>query len=478
MIGRSIGCDVLIEEPDISRRHAKVRRNEDDTFEIEDLESSNGTSVNGVRVQKIELKLGDKIRVADTVVLTLAAYDPVEEQILQRQRLETLGRLSAGLSHDFNNMQAVITAALDFLLNLDREKSLGDERVRDALSDVVRASGRASELARNLMSYARSDRDGYAIVDVSLVCEEVLKFVERTFDRRISVVPDIQSTLSVIGSSAELHQVLMNLCVNARDALAVTGELRVSVELATSGSITEMEIPPGLQFVLITVEDTGVGMDEQTCARLFEPFFSTKGAKSGYGLGLAMVKDIISDHGGTIDVKSRLGEGTAFRICLPTAPSARRRRAISEPSLPSLPQMPKGSLVLVADDEEMIRKSIGRVLEQAGVQVLYANDGLEVVRVYAAQTRRPDLVLLDLHMPNATGEEAMVQLRELDPDVRVVVVSGHHGGERERNTRSLGALGFVQKPFPAAKLLSAVVDGLNRSTQVAQEKTTLGRYHE
>jgi signal transduction histidine kinase/ActR/RegA family two-component response regulator len=473
-IGRSFGCEVLIEDDEVSRRHAVLTRSADGTFVIEDLGSSNGTALNGAPITRASVRMGDKIRLADKVVLMLASYDADEDVMLQRQRLETVGRLGAGLAHDFNNMQAVVTAGLDFVMRMPGATALNDERVRDALTDIMKASARASELARNLMNYAASDREGYTIVDVSRLCDEVLRFVQRTFERKVTVVSDIAPKLAVIGSSAELHQVLMNLAVNARDAMPNGGELRLRAELCESGAVVGMDVPPGLQHVLITVSDTGVGMDADTQRRIFEPFFTTKSRERGFGLGLSMVRDIAAAHGGTVGLESVPGKGTTFRVCLPPAPSARQRRSASTPSARATPALPDGALVLVVDDEEMVRKTIGRILEGAGCRIAFARDGLEALRTYAEQPRRPDLVVIDLDMPHTSPEEAVGSLLELDPDARILLMSANSAGEREGMARALRAVGFVRKPFDALELVTSVLAAMQAPSGL-DEKTTLGR---
>jgi two-component system, cell cycle sensor histidine kinase and response regulator CckA len=472
-IGRSFGCEVLIEDDEVSRQHARLSRGPDGSFTLEDLGSSNGTSLNGEKIARARARIGDKIRLADKVVLMLASYDAGEDDLLERQRLETVGRLGAGLAHDFNNMQAVITAGLDFVMRMPSDTTIGAERVRDVLTDIMKASSRASDLARNLMNYAASEREGYTIVDVSRLCEEVLRFVQHTFERKLDVVSEIAPKLSVIGSGAELHQVVMNLAVNARDAMIGGGELRIRAELCESGSIANIELPPGLQHVIITVADSGVGMDDETQKRVFEPFFSTKPRERGYGLGLSLVRDIVAAHGGTIGFESALGKGTTFRVCLPPAPSSRQRRSASTPSARSTPNLPDGAVVLVVDDEEMVRKTIGRILQGAGCRIVYARDGLEALRIYAEQPRRPDLVLVDLDMPHAGGEETVGSLLELDADAKILIVSAQSGGDRERSARTMRAAGFVRKPFDALELVTSALAAMQ--ALVLDEKTTLGK---
>jgi len=475
IIGRSSTCDVIIDDGEVSRRHAEIVASPSGDFTIADLGSRNGTAVNGVPVDEGALRIGDKIQLSEHVVLVLAKYDPTEQEILQRQRLETLGRLSAGLAHDFNNMQAVITAGLDFVSSIPPDTSLADERVRATLADMMKASERASDLARSLMSYARSDVDGFTSVDLFNLCEEVLNFAKRTFRRSVAIDADIEGDLRVIGSGAELHQLLMNLCVNAHDAMPDGGSLALTARKVPVVSLEGIDAPASDEVVLIEVRDTGVGMDEATCARIFEPFYSTKG-RAGFGLGLATVKEIVTAHGATMNIDSVLGSGTTFRVAFAAAPPAKTRRAESLPP-PSgeIPKLPAGTKVLVADDQEIVRRTMQRILEGAGAEVLVAEDGEQAVALYASLGTRPDLVILDLDMPNASGAEAFDLLRELDPHVRVVMVSGHHEEERERAVRAQGVACFLRKPFDSLQLTAAALGALHDDLSVDDEKTTLGR---
>ena len=458
VIGRSSTCEVLVDDSEVSRRHARVCA-VGDGFEVADLGSHNGTAVNGVPVERATLSFGDKITLSQKVTLVLARYDSTEEELLQRQRLETLGRLATGLAHDFNNMQSVITAGLDFVLRQSGGHALAEGRMRDAVEDALRASERASELARSLMVYARADDEGHVNVDLSHICEEVLRFSQRTFESAITIRADVQPGLRTVGSSAELHQMLMNLCVNARDAMADGGTMVLCAY--KQGTETHASGPPGVtEQVIITVSDTGVGMDERTREQIFEPFFTTKSARAGFGLGLASVQQIVTAHGGEILVESQSGEGTTFRVRLPAAASAGSRRADSVVP-PAVILFPAGTRVLVADDESMVRRSVRRILEQAGCEVVEAADGVEVVSHYKAERRRPDVVLLDLDMPKSPGEQAIQSLRYYDPEVRILAVSGQD--ERKGRAYAAGANAFLPKPFSAGKLVHALYELLSGS---------------
>ncbi|MCA9625518.1 MAG: FHA domain-containing protein, partial [Myxococcales bacterium] len=252
VIGRSVVCDVLIDEEEVSRQHARIVATEEG-FRIKDLGSQNGTTVNGMPITDAPIHIGDKIQLAGKVVLVLARYNPTEQEILERQRLETLGRLAAGLAHDFNNMQAVITAGLDFMFNLSESGALSHDRIQATLRDMMRASEQAAELARSLMTYARSDAAGFQAVDVSNLCNEVMHFVRRTFSRTVEIEAAVEPDLMAVANEPELHQLLMNLCINARDAMPEGGVLSITARPVTPAELGGMDSPNASRVVLIEV---------------------------------------------------------------------------------------------------------------------------------------------------------------------------------------------------------------------------------
>lgn len=459
VIGRSSDASVTLEDPEVSRNHARISKSDLGAYLLEDLGSKNGTQVNGVPITRHLLSFGDKIQVGPHVMLQFAPFDPIEDQLLQRQRLEALGRVGAGVAHDLNNMLGAIGASIDYLGNLPGERSLSSEEVRECFEDIRMAASQASELTRGILKFARGRAQAHAPVDLSGLCSDVMRLIRHTFDRAIQIESKIYPGLSVRGDQAELHQVLMNLCLNARDAMPHGGVLRVSASAIAPGSQALPEpLSPAHTHLVLCVEDTGVGMDEATRARIFEAFFTTKREGAGFGLGLATVKEVVAFHGGQIRIDTEEGKGTRFLVYLPMHEVGDEPRKVTGAHEP-LPPSSRGSILLV-DDEEVVRRSFARLLRQGGHSVVEASDGVKAVETYRKAHPRPNLVILDLDMPILSGEETQARLLEVDPHVRILFVSGHDEPNRESAVHARGALGFLRKPCKVQVLLGAVSDAL------------------
>jgi signal transduction histidine kinase/CheY-like chemotaxis protein len=485
VLGRSSDATVVLDDSEVSRRHAEVRRSAGGGFVIEDFASRNGTWLNGTPVMgTAQLAFGDRIQLGSRVVLLFTHRDPAEEDELQRQRLEALGRLGAGIAHDFNNMVGAMMAGLDYVRSLPKDRTLADTEVVECVNDMLAAARRAADLTPKLLSFARGEAAEHARADVSQLCLEVVQLLRRTLDRSVRIESDIAPNLAVMGDRAELYQLLMNLCLNARDAMLEGGTLRISAKVATAEELAALPARPGQDsergrsnhpHLVITVRDSGIGMDNATIERIFDPFFTTKRAshsghvagqpggetgqrRTGFGVGLATVKEVVTAHGGHVTVDSKPGGGSVFRVWLPAVVAAVRRPLVATMRGPvqALKPAPESSLLLLIDDEEVLRRSLGRLLKLGGHEVMEASDGVEGVRAYETAKPRPDLVMLDLDMPNLGGEQAFRKLKDIDPGVRVLFVTGHADDARERRLRGTGAMGFVRKPCRAEALLEEV----------------------
>lgn len=459
VIGRGGDAAVTLEDPEVSRSHARISKSDVGAYLLEDLGSKNGTQVNGLPITRHLLSFGDKIQIGPHVMLLFAPFDPIEDQLLQRQRLEALGRVGAGVAHDLNNMLGAIGASIDYLSKLPGERGLANEEVRECLEDIRLAASQASELTRGILKFARGRAQAHAPVDLSGLCRDAMRLIRHTFDRAIHIESKIYPGLSVRGDQAELHQVLMNLCLNARDAMPHGGVLRVSASAVTPDTVGLPErLNSAMPQLVLCVEDTGVGMDEATRARIFEAFFTTKREGAGFGLGLATVKEVVAFHGGQIQIESKEGEGTRFLVFLPLHLDSRPPSDITG-SHEAQVDSSRGTILLV-DDEEVVRRSFARLLRQAGHLVIEAADGVKAVEAYRATYPRPNLVILDLDMPVLTGEETQERLLKVDPGVRILFVSGHDEPSREMAVHARGALGFLRKPCKVEVLLGAVSDAL------------------
>src|SRR6187549_2368210 len=433
VIGRSGDASVTLEDPEVSRSHARVSKSDLGAYLLEDL--------------------GSKNQVGPHVMLLFVPFDPIEDQLLQRQRLEALGRVGAGVAHDLNNMLGAISASVDFLSRLPPDRPVGAAEVKDSVADIRTALVQASELARGILKFARGRSRGHALVDLSVVCQEVIRLAHHTFDRAIVLEQSIQPHLIVSGDQAELHQVIMNLCLNARDAMPTGGTLRIRAEL--------VDPTPGERArVRISIADSGTGMDAVTRARIFEPFFTTKPEGAGFGLGLSTVREVINMHGGDVEVLSAPGKGTCFFIYLPASMGQPQPVRITSGHRDLRPQSGTSARILLVDDEEVVRRSTARLLRQAGHEVLEAPGGKEATQIYANAERHPDLVILDLDMPFLNGEQTQRVLLSIDPTARILFMSGHEDFVRE-NASSVGkAAGYLRKPCNVALLLSTVTNVL------------------
>ncbi|HEY4060080.1 MAG TPA: ATP-binding protein [Kofleriaceae bacterium] len=318
VIGRG-SVEIELTGTDVSRRHACISYGPDG-YTLEDLESVNGTYLNGARVVgRVPLHAGDRVQVG-TTVLVFAQRDELEERMQRVQRLESMGALAGGLAHDFNNTLAVIVANLDFV-----EESLPADATegREALEAMRKAALSGAALAKRLLRLGSTDPLTFALVPLSSLVEQTVVLARRQVGPKIQIPVSVEQDLCVLGSYEELHQVLINLLINARDAMGETGgkvgvkARRVTLDAAEA---VQRDLAQAGEYCEITVTDNGSGMDEATLARAFEPFFTTKPRGKGTGLGLAMIHGCVRRHGGAIEVASKVGHGTMFRLLFHATP--------------------------------------------------------------------------------------------------------------------------------------------------------------
>ncbi len=461
VLGRGHSVDFQLDDAQVSRRHARIVRRGDD-FYVEDLHSRNGTLLNGRRIDGAKkLVFGDRIQLGARVVLLFCCHDPAEEALQHRQRLEALGRLGAGLAHDFNNLLGAVRSTMDYLESLPPGRKLGERDVTDSLRDIRAAADRAAELVGRVLGFAQRRPAEPETLDFSEVVHEVVRLCRRTFPRSLRIYVRAEPRQFVVGDRSQLHQVLMNLCLNARDATGGEGLLRLDVGRPTRQELEKTGLGLGASYVRLLVEDTGSGMDEETLRHAFDPFFTTKPGHVGSGIGLASAYQTVQNHGGTMIIESAPGEGTRVSVLLPMSlrsePDGRPARRTTERLVVKRPTRGEGGeatrhLVLLVDDEEVVRRSTARLLRRAGYDVTFAKDGREALAIVRHAERRPDVVLMDLDMPVMRGEEAFRKMRNLAPELPVVFVSGYWDEARERELKQAGAAGFLHKPFEAEEL--------------------------
>ncbi len=373
----------------------------------------------------------------------------LEKQFLRAQRMESLGTLASGIAHDLNNVLAPIIMALQILRNRRT-----DEREKTLLTTMELSAKRGSDIVKQVLMFARGAEGRHEELQLKHVIREMESIVRETFPKSIECRTDVpKDLLPVSGDPTQLHQVLLNLCVNARDAMMPQGgTLKITAENVELDNY-ELQLQPDKRsgpHVVISVTDTGCGMSQDTMMKIFEPFFTTKGVGKGTGLGLSTVNGIIKGHGGFINVYSEPGVGATFRVYLPAVTHGAGVRAADEaPSLPA----GRGETILLVDDEPAIRQVAKGTLETYGYKVLTAGDGEEAEDVYRRNIDDIALVITDMMMPVRDGRETIRVLRSINPGLKIVVTSGLIGNEHDDAGWQKQTQAFIAKPFTAEKLL-------------------------
>lgn len=375
----------------------------------------------------------------------------VEAQLLRAQRMESIGTLAGGIAHDLNNILSPILMAVQML-----QMKIDDPDARQWLEMLQANSERGADMVKQVLSFARGvDGDRVTLQPRHLI-KEVIKILKDTLPKSIEIKFDVPADLWTVSADAtQIHQVLMNLCVNSRDAMPRGGELTIRAENVTLDedyARMHIEACPGT-FVMVSVADTGEGMAPETLVRVFEPFFTTKDVGKGTGLGLSTALTIIRSHGGFINVYSEPSKGTRFAVYLPALESEAAER--SERKQLELP-VGRGELILVVDDEEAIRQITKGTLETFNYRVLVASDGTEAVALYAQNRGEIAVVLTDMMMPFMDGPATIRALQKMNPQVRIIAASGLVGGDKAAGAEALGVQAFLPKPYTAEKLLKAL----------------------
>jgi PAS domain S-box-containing protein len=382
----------------------------------------------------------------------------LETQLLQSQKMEAIGTLAGGIAHDFNNILAAITGFTELALEDHSQGLVRENRLRRILDSAERAK----ELVAQILTFSR--RSEVVLTDLDLNREVTLavKLLERTIPKMIGIDLQLAENLWPIrGNQGQLEQVLVNLGTNAKDAMPNGGRLVIKTEnivLDEQYCRQHAEVIPG-SYVLMTVSDTGLGMDTETARQIFDPFFTTKEVGKGTGLGLSMVYGVVKSHGGYISCYSEPGVGTTFRIYLPVSGAD----SVTESVKRLMTETITGGdeTILLVDDEEALR-DIGReMLSNLGYRVITADSGETAIQNYRNNDGPIDMVILDVNMPGMGGFQCLRELNQLNPDLPVIIASGYSVDEHQRSMITSGAAGFVAKPFRRLDLLKKVRDVLD-----------------
>jgi nitrogen-specific signal transduction histidine kinase/ActR/RegA family two-component response regulator len=383
------------------------------------------------------------------IALSRGGKTQIEKQMARAQQMESIGNFASGLAHDFGNFVSMILGKASML----RVKLPNDPHITADLDDIEAAGKRAQHLAQELMKFARGGRSRVEPLEMNKLIHDIEALIRASLGKKIELIFDLAEDLgTVYGDEVELQQMLMNLCLNARDAMADKGKLEVQTRVATGEEIARLAVGAEVtQAVCLMVRDNGHGMTPEVCERIFEPFFTTKEDSKGSGLGLAMVYGIVRRHGGIIDVRSEVGVGTTFEILLPVG----ARAGMSA-------EKKTGLQVLVVDDEPAFREMVKLVLEEEGHQVFAAGSGVEALKTLRSRIVEFSLVVLDLRMPGIDGLAVLDEIRAMTVNLPVLVTTGYADPLEKQEAIRKGAGFVLEKPYRVNDLKSALASLLGR----------------
>lgn len=382
----------------------------------------------------------------------------LRQKLFQAQKMESIGTLAGGIAHDFNNILGII---LGYISLLERGK-VEPEKFSMTIETITKAVHRGTSLVRQLLTFARKTDVLFESVNVNATVEELAKMLMETFPKLITFSLKLEKGIpSITADSNQLHQALLNLCVNARDAMPSGGRLSMGTEIIMGSKLRErFSDAQEEKYVCISVADTGTGMDEATRSRIFEPFFTTKKLGRGTGLGLAVMYGVVKSHRGFIDVESEVGRGTTFNLYFPIQP---RGIESFETQKKEYGEVAGGTeTLLVVEDEEMLLELEKTLFGGKGYRVLTARDGVEAIEVYSNHKDEIALVLTDMGLPKLGGWEAFQKMKEINPQVKVILASGYLDPNLKSEMLKAGAIDFVQKPYVPHELLRRIREMIDK----------------
>lgn len=398
---------------------------------------------------------GGRSVTARVVARDITERKMMEGAILHAQKIDSIGNLAGGIAHDFNNLLAAILGSASIM----RRKIVSRSKLGKYVEIIESSARRGSSLTRQLLTFARKTETLVEPINVNAVIEETIELFQRSVTKEISIRTSLTNqSVMVSGDSGQIQQALLNLCLNARDAMPEGGILTITTEVTTADAHTTSQFSSvrAGQFVALRVEDTGYGIPPEIQNRIFEPFFTTK--DHGTGLGLSVVYGVIQNHGGFINMESTPGHGTTFIVYLPRSLAARAAKVRSRRL-----RLPRGTEhVLIIDDELTVCEVARDMLSSLGYTVYVMNNGKEGVEYYRSRMATIDLILLDINMPVMGGKEAFEQLRTINPGVQIIIVTGYGKDTIETSKFSSEVNGFMQKPFQQETLalkVRQVLDG-------------------
>ncbi len=373
----------------------------------------------------------------------------LEQHLLQSQKLEAIGTLAGGVAHDMNNILGIIMSSASMLQTITQPGTSEREDVENILS----ACRRGRDLTRNLLGFARKGTYVKDIVDLNDIVAQSIKLLTPIINKNINIKCNLDDSLyQIYGDKSQIEQALMNICINAAEAIESAGTISITTKNCgdkDSALLEEAGLYSG-DYAMIEIKDTGCGIDPEIITHVFEPFFTTRQPGKGTGLGLSMAYGTIKNHGGGLLLRSTVGEGTALILLIPAVVSEQRIKVQRRISV--LPSAPTGRSILLVDDEPLVLSSNRRLLQSLGYDVILADSGEKAIQVYRDSAKRISIIILDFVMPGMDGEETFKHIRELNPNAKVVISSGYSRDGRIETMLEQGAMGFLQKPFDTEQL--------------------------
>lgn len=375
----------------------------------------------------------------------------LEQQLLQAQKMESIGVLAGGIAHDFNNL---LSGILGYASLLKTKLPVG--QFYKYADTIENSAVKAARLINQLLTFSRAEKSSKKIIDLNSIIRETIQILERAIDKSIRIQPEIEESVWALEADPfQIEQVLLNICINARDAMPDGGILTIKTE---NTSITEInpaiysELPAG-RYVRLSVSDTGVGMEKNIQSKIFDPFFTTKDKTKGTGLGLAVVYGIIKNHNGHIHIESEPGKGARFDLYIP---ASTKRPVEPVPGKESKETFAGNEIILLVDDEEVVRGLGKEILEYQGYKVILAGNGLEALGIYEKQMQRIDLVILDIIMPGISGVQTFERLKAVNPAVKVIFSSGYNSNGCNAPALKANSVKFIQKPYKMEEISAMV----------------------
>ncbi len=430
--------------------------------------SKEQVNINGSeRFVNIKMSYAPGINGVVILLEDVTAQEMKERQMRQAQKMQIVENLMSGLSNDFNNALGAITGTIT-MMKYSLENNAGSlDDIRNNMEIIESSAEKAVVMVQQLLSIAQKHEICLGNIDLNGVVQHILKICQNTADKRIDLVGEIYNVKAMTKADpALIEQVLLNLCDNAIQAMTVMkpeaeqgGTLTLSIDKIYPDRAYRALHPQaiGQAYWILSVSDTGVGMDPDAVGKIFDPFYTTKSSSQATGLGLTIANDIIRQHNGFIEVETRQGIGSRFNMFLPEYTVVEEQATASEPEAFAEDQIPDGTgLILVADDEQIMRKTANSILTKLGYEVVFAEDGEQTVSVYREKASQIRAVLLDMAMPKMSGREAYIEMKKINPDVKVLLVSGFKKDKRIEDVLAMGVNSFIQKPYSMITLAQEI----------------------